>query len=47
MDMDEKGNIIPDANKIAELQAKQAREEKEKIDYIRYVENAMKMRGDL
>jgi len=47
MEMDEKGNIKPDSGKIAELQAKQQKEEEEKQAYIRRVEEAMRARGDL
>ena len=45
MEMDENGNIKPDPSKIAELQAKQDREDKEKKDYMKYLEDKM-LRGE-
>jgi hypothetical protein len=41
MDVDENGNVKPDPEKIAELQAKQDREEREKQTYMRYLEENM------
>lgn len=47
MDMDDSGNIQPKPEQIAELQAKQDREEKEKRDYLAMVERTLRERGEL
>ena len=42
MDMDDKGNLIPNPDKINELKSKEIKKAQDKKDYLKYVEKHMK-----